>query len=186
MEIESTDFGQIINNKIGVLDLDQNGVIVISGNTIYGNVPAFPGKGILYGLNRWCAAGNNVVSGSFGGICVGNIEIDVANTGSIPVSLVSAYMSNIPLAGPITWKLLSGGPVHNSLPITIPVGQSANVTMQWTPPNPMTTLPWNGLYFVIVSSHQNFVDGYLYFGHNPALTITSQSRPENRICPPCY
>src|SRR5439155_9208111 len=35
MEIESTDFGQIINNKIGVLDLDQNGVIVISGNTIY-------------------------------------------------------------------------------------------------------------------------------------------------------
>ena len=178
MEIESADFGQIMNNNIGVLDLDQNGIIVISGNTVNGNV--------LYGLNRWCAAGNNVVSGSFGGICVGNIEIDLANTGSIPVSLVAAYMSNSPIAGPITWKLLSGGQGHNTLPITIPVGQSVNVTMQWTPPKSSFAMPWTGLYFIFVSSHQNFVDGYLYFGHNPALTITSQSRPENRICPPCY
>ena len=188
LEVESADFGQILNNKIGVLDLDQNGIIVISGNTIYGNDPYFDqGTGILYGLNRWCGSGNNVVSGSTNGACIGNIEIDITNTGSIPVNLVAAYMSNAAVPGPnLSWKLLSGGPSHNSFPITIPVGQSANVTLQWTPPPQLTTLPWNGLYFIFVSSHNNFVDGYLYFGHNPALTITSQSRPQNRICPPCY
>src|SRR5437762_1174411 len=48
LEVESADFGQILNNKIGVLDLDQNGIIVISGNTIYGNDPYFDqGTGIL-------------------------------------------------------------------------------------------------------------------------------------------
>jgi hypothetical protein len=187
LEVESATFGQITNNEIEMLDVDQNGILVISGNTILGNDPYYPGEAIRYGLNRWCAAGNEVVvTGSFSGVCIGNIEIDVANTGSIPVNLVAAYMSNIPLAGPISWKLLSGGTVHNSLPITIPVGQSVNVTMQWTPPSPLTALPWNGLYFIFVSSHDNFVDGYLYFEHNPALTITSQSRPQNRICPPCY
>ncbi len=188
LEVESADFGQITNNKIGMLDLDQNGILVVSGNTIYGNFSETPGIGVLYGTNRWCATGNNVfVSGSHNEqLCIGNIEIDIANTGSIPVNLVAVYVSNNPVAGPIAWKLLSGGPAHNSLPITIPVGQSVNVTMQWTPPQTSFAMPWTGLYFVFVSSHINFVDGYLYFGHNPALTITSQSRPENRICPPCY
>jgi hypothetical protein len=191
LEIESADFGQITNNRVGVLDLDQNGIVVVSGNTVYGNDPYYPGEGILWGnpphYNQWCAQGNNVVSGTNDITkCIGNIEIDVANTGSIPVNLVAAYMTNIPLSGPISWKLLSGGTVHNSLPITIPVGQSANVTMQWTPPATLTTLPWMDIYFIFVSSHDNFVDGHLYFGYNPALTITSQSRPENQICPPCY
>ena len=187
LEIESADFGQITNNKVGVLDLDQNGIVVISSNTIYGNDPSYPGQGILFGLNRWCASGNEVIlSGSQTGICVGNIEIDLVNTGSTPVNLVGAYMSNIPLSGPISWKLLSGGPVHTSLPIVIPVGQSANVTMQWTPPVGVGTLPWMDIYFLFVSSHNNFVDGHIYFGYNPALTVTSQSRPENQVCPPCY
>ncbi len=202
LEVESADFGQIMNNKSGMMDLAQDGILVFSGNTAYGNDPDYvpqpdgtacpsgTGTAICVGPNnRWCATGNNVVpQGKFfnSPACIGNIEIDIANTGSIPVNLVAAYMSNIPLAGPIAWKLLSGGAVHNSLPITIPVGQSVNVTMQWTPPPILTTLPWNGLYFIFVSSHENFVDGYLYFGHNPALTITSQSRPQNRICPPCY
>ncbi len=187
LEIESADFGQITNNKVGVLDLDQNGIVVISGNTIYGNDPSYPGDGILFGLNRWCASGNEIVlAGTQTGVCIGNIEIDLTNTGSIPVKLVAAYMSNIPLQGPISWKLLSSGTVHTSLPITIPVGQSANVTMQWTPPVGVGTLPWTDIYFLFVSSHNNFVDGHIYFGYNPALTVTQQSRPENQVCPPCY
>src|SRR5438034_2020577 len=32
-------------------------------------------------------------------------------------------------------------------------------------------MPWTGLYFVFVSSHINFVDGYLYFGHNPSTKL---------------
>lgn len=187
LEIESADFGQITNNKVGVLDLDQNGIVVISGNTIYGNDPSYPGEAILFGLNRWCASGNEVIlSGSQTGICVGNIEIDLVNTGSIPVNLVGAYMSGIPLAGPISWKLHSGGPIHSSLPIIIPVGQSANVTMQWTPPVGVGTLPWMDIYFLFLSSHNNYVDGHIYFGYNPALTVTSQSRPETQVCPPCH
>ncbi len=213
LEIESADFGQIMNNKAGMLDLDQNGIVVISGNTIYGNDSYYPGSnvcasgtatavcygcgngyacggvygGLVYG-NRWCAQGNNVViSGSHNDpACIGNLEIDITNTGSTTVNLIAAYMSGIPLAGPVTWKLFSGGASHSSLPITIPVGQSANVTMQWTPPPSSFALPWMDIYFIFVSSHNNFVDGHLYFGYNPALTIPSQSRPENRICPPCY
>jgi len=208
LEVECADFGQITNNKIGMLTIDQNGILVISGNTINGNDSNYTGTNICssgtatavcYGCgngypcgntygNRWCAQGNNVViSGSHNDpACIGNIEIDIANTGIVPVNLVAAYMSNIPLAAPISWKLLSGGTVHSSLPITIPVGQSANVTMQWTPPSTSFAMPWMDVYFIFVSSHSNFVDGHLYFGYNPALTIPSQSRPENRICPPCY
>lgn len=188
LEIESADFGQITSNKVGMFDLDQNGIVVVSGNTIYGNDPYYPGIAILYGQNRWCAAGNNViVSGSHNEqVCIGRIEIDVQNTGSIPTNLVAAYMSNIPVTGPLSWKLYSGGIVHNSLPITIPVGQSANVTMQWTPPPGLAALPWTDVYFIFVSSHNNFVDGHVYFGYNPALTVPGQSRPENQVCPPCY
>ena len=186
LEVESADFGQIVNNHAQVLDLDQNGILVISGNTLTGNDPYFSGPALRYGFNRWCAAGNNVVSGSTSGSCIGNIEIDLVNTGNLPVNLVAAYMSNVALAGPISWKLLSGGAIHNSLPITIPVGQGANVTMQWTPPVNVGTLPWTDIYFVFVSSHGNYVDGHIYFGYNPALTVTGQSRPVNQVCPPCY
>lgn len=213
LEVESADFGQITNNKIGMLDLDQNGIMVISGNTIYGNVSSYPGSSVCaggtatavcYGCssshpcgscsgnycygNRWCAAGNNqVVSGAHNeAFCIGTVEIDIQNTGSIPVNLVAAYMSNVALSGPVSWRLLSGGSTFNSLPVTIPVGQSANVTMQWTPPVGLGTLPWTDIYFVFVSSHGNYVDGHVYFGYNPALTVTSQSRPQNRVCPPCY
>ena len=213
LEVESADYGQISNNKMGMLDLDQNGILVISGNTIYGNDSYYPGSdvcasgtatAICYGCgnshpcgsasgtyvygNRWCAQGSNVISSGshLDASCIGNIEIDVTNTGSIPVNLVAAYMSNIPVTGPLSWKLQSGGSVHSGLPIKIPVGQSANVTMQWTPPPTSFAMPWMDVYFVFVSSHSNFVDGHLYFGYNPALTIPSQSRPENRICPPCY
>ena len=197
LEVESADFGQIVNNDIGMLDMDQNGILVISGNTVHGNDPYFPGNGscasgtataICYGLNRWCSAGNNVViSGSHNeAVCIGNVEVDVANTGSTSVTLVAAYMTGLPLSGPLSWHLTSGGPTSSSLPIVIPAGKSANVTMQWTPPSGTFAMPWTGLYFLFVSSHGNYVDGYLYFGHNPALTIQTQSRLQNRVCPPCY
>ena len=209
LEVESADFGQISNNKIGMLDLDQNGIIVVSGNTIYGNDPYYSGSDPIcaggtataacYGCgngyvcgngygNRWCAAGNNVfVSGAHNeATCIGTVEIDLINTGNVPVNLVAAFMSNVLVSGPVAWKILSGGPVHTSLPIVIPVGQGANVTMQWTPPQNLGTLPWTDIYFIFVSSHGNYVDGHVYFGYNPALTVTTQSRPENRVCPPCY
>ena len=197
LEVESASYGQLMNNKAGMLDLDQNGVLVISGNTVYGNDPYFPGNSncasgtataICYGTNRWCATGNNVViSGSHNeAVCIGNIEVDLINTGTISVTLANAFMTGIPVSGPVSWKLTSGGTLHSGLPITIPVGQSANVTMQWTPPSTAFQMPWAGLYFIFVSSNSNYVDGYLYFGHNPALTIQSQSRLENRTCPPCY
>jgi len=202
LEIESAVFGQVTNNKIGMLDMDQNGIMVVSGNTVYGNDPYFNGvwvngqivcqpgtaTAICFGYNGWCAQGNDVViAGTHNEVaCIGNIEIDLSNTGSTPVNLVAAYMSNVALSGPISWKLFSGGTVHHSLPITIPVGQSANVTMQWTPPPGLTTLPWTDIYFIFVSSHGNFVDGHIYFGYDPALTVPSQSRPQNQVCPPCY
>ncbi len=188
LEVESADFGQILNNKIGVLDVDQNGIVVIAGNTIYGNDSYFsPGTSILYGTNRWCGSGNNHLLGTANGACVGNIEIDIENTGSIPVNLVAAYMTSNPVLGSnLIWKLAQGGPSHISYPITIPVGDSANVTMNWTPPSGSFTMPWMDVYFIFLSSHNNFVDGHIYFGYSPALTITSQSRPEIQICPPCY
>ncbi len=220
LEVESADIGQVTGNTAGMMDFDQNGILLISGNTVYGNDTNYPGSSvcsggtataICYGCgnghpcgscdgtgycygNRWCTAANNVIiSGSHNeATCIGNIEIDITNTGSIPVNLVAAYMSNIPVSS-VSWKLLSGGPVHTysngipaGQPIVIPVGQGANVTMQWNPPKTLTTLPWTDIYFIFVSSHNNFVDGHIYFGYNPALTVTSQSRPENQVCPPCY
>jgi len=185
LEIESADQGQIINDTVASLDLDQNGVIVISGNNVNSNV--------LYGTNGWCATGNNKISGSITGNCVGNTEVDVMNTGSIPVKLISIYLSNIPLATGLSWQLASGHQVQcgttqsltcTQLPIIIPVGDMARITMAWTPPPGAFPLPWNYIYFIFVSSHSNFVDGYLYF--SIGLGLPMQSRLENRICPPCY
>jgi len=185
LEVESADQGQIINNTVTSLDLDQNGVIVISGNAV--------NRYVAYGANGWCATGNNRVSGSITGNCVGNTEVDVMNTGSIPVKLVAIYLSNIPLSASLSWQLASGHQVQcgttqsltcTQLPIIIPVGDMAQITMGWTPPPGAFPLPWNYIYFILVSSHSNFVDGYLYF--SIGLGLPMQSRLENRICPPCF
>jgi len=185
LEIESADLGQIINNVVGSLDLDQNGTIVIAGNIVNGTAK--------YGTNGWCGTGNNQISGSTTGTCIGNVEVDVSNTGSTPVKFVAVYMTNIPLAGSPSWQLASGNPTQcgnallatcNQLPIIIPVGDMAEITMGWTAPSGAFPLPWNYIYFIFVSSHQNYVDGYLYF--QQGLGMPLQSRLEQRICPPCY
>src|SRR5437773_2937416 len=185
LEIESADLGQIINNVVGSLDLDQNGTIVIAGNTVNGTAK--------YGTNGWCGTGNNQISGSTTGTCIGNVEVDVSNTGSIPTKFVAVYMTNIPLAGSPSWQLASGHPTQcgnallatcNQLPIIIPVGDMAEITMGWTAPSGAFPLPWKYIYFIFVSSHQNYVDGYLYF--QQGLGMPLQSRLEQRICPPCY
>ena len=185
LEIESADLGQIINNVVGSLDLDQNGTIVIAGNVVNGVAK--------YGTNGWCGTGNNQISGSITGTCIGNVEVDVENTGSTPVKFLQVYMTNIPLAGSPSWQLASGNPTQcgnallatcNQLPIIIPVGDMAQITMGWTPPSGAFPLPWNYIYFIFVSSHQNYVDGYLYF--QKGLGMPLQSRLEQRTCPPCY
>src|SRR5438128_2896946 len=201
LEIESADLGQIINNVVGSLDLDANGTIVIAGNTVTGatGCPAppigpIPGKSVCYGSNAWCGTGNNQVpAGQTYGNCIGNVEVDVRNTGSTPVKFVAVYMTNIPLAASPSWQLASGNPTQcgtvqlpicTSLPIVIPVGDMAEITMSWTAPSGAFPLPWNYIYFIFVSSHQNYVDGYLYF--QQGLGMPLQSRLEQRICPPCY
>jgi hypothetical protein len=198
LEIESADLGQIINNVVGSLDLDANGTVVIAGNTVTGaaGCPAPPvsGKSVCYGSNAWCGTGNNQIPpGQTLGNCTGNVEVDVANTGSTPVKFVAVYMTNIPLAGSPSWRLASGNPtqcgnallaVCNQLPIVIPVGDMAEITMGWTAPSGAFPLPWNYIYFIFVSSHQNYVDGYLYFQRGLGMPL--QSRLEQRICPPCY
>src|SRR6266567_1950837 len=201
LEIESADLGQIINNVVGSLDLDANGTIVIAGNTVTGaaGCPApplgpIPGKSVCYGSNAWCGTGNNQIpSGQIQGNCIGNVEVDVRNTGSTPVNFVAVYMTNIPLAGSPQWQLASGNPTQcgnallatcNQLPIMIPVGDMVEITMGWTAPSGAFPLPWNYIYFIFVSSHQNYVDGYLYF--QQGLGMPLQSRLEQRICPPCY
>src|SRR5467141_2090534 len=195
LEVESADLGQIINNTVGGLDLDWNGTIVVAGNTVTGAGATCPstGKIVCYGTNAWCGIGNNQVSGATSGTCVGNVEVDVRNTGSIPVKFLQVYMTNIPLAGSPSWKLESGNPTQcgnallatcNQLPIIIPIGDMAQITMGWTAPSGSFPLPWNYIYFIFVSSHQNYVDGYLYF--QKGLGMPLQSRLEQRICPPCY
>src|SRR2546422_7952875 len=185
LEIESADLGQIINNVVGSLDLDQNGTIVIAGNVVNGTAK--------YGTNGWCGTGNNQISGSTTGTCIGNVEVNVANPGSTPVKFLQVYMTNIPLAGGLSWQLASGhltqcgsgqSATCTLLPIVIPVGDMAQITMGWTAPSGSFPLPWNYIYFIFVSSHQNYVDGYLYF--QQGLGMPLQSRLEQRICPPCY
>src|SRR5437879_3436308 len=201
LEIESADLGQIINNVVGSLDLDANGTIVIAGNTVTGaaGCPAppigpIPGKSVCYGSNAWCGTGNNQIPpGQTNGNCIGNVEVDVRNTGSTPVTFVAVYMTNIPLAASPSWQLASGNPTQcgtvqlpicTSLPIVVRVGDMAEITMSWTAPSGAFPLPWNYIYFIFVSSHQNYVDGYLYF--QKGLGMPLQSRLEQRICPPCY
>jgi len=198
LEIESADLGQIINNVVGSLDLDANGTIVIAGNTVTGATgcpaPPIAGKSVCYGSNAWCGTGNNQIpTGQTNGSCIGNVEVDVRNTGSTPVTFVAVYMTNIPLAATLSWHLASGNPTQCGnvqlatciqLPIIIPVGDMAEITMGWTAPSGAFPLPWNYIYFIFVSSHQNYVDGYLYF--QQGLGMPLQSRLEQRICPPCY
>src|SRR5207244_3651394 len=112
LEIESADLGQIINNVVGSLDLDQNGTIVIAGNIVNGTAK--------YGTNGWCGTGNNQISGSTTGTCIGNVEVDVRNTGAATVKFVAVYMTNIHLAGVPSWQLASGNPTQcgNALLVT--------------------------------------------------------------------
>jgi len=71
-----------------------------------------------------------------------------------------------------------------SLPIIIPTGEIARITMGWTPPSASTfPLPWNYIYFTFFSRYENYVDGYLYFTYGLGLQI--ESRLANRVCPPC-
>jgi hypothetical protein len=195
LEIESADLGQIINNSVGSLDLDWNGTIVIAGNTVTGaSTCQHTSNSVCYGNNAWCGTGNNQIPpGQTQGNCIGNVEVDVRNTGSIPVKFVQVYMTNIPLAAGLSWQLASGNPTQCGsgqsatcmlLPIIIPVGDMAQITMGWTAPSGAFPLPWNYIYFIFVSSHQNYVDGYLYF--QKGLGMPLQSRLEQRICPPCY
>src|SRR5256884_225234 len=198
LEVESADLGQIINNVVGSLDLDANGTIVIAGNTVTGATgcpaPPIAGKSVCYGSNAWCGTGNNQIpSGQTNGSCIGNVEVDVRNTGSTPVTFVAVYMTNIPLVGVPSWQLASRNPTQcgsgqsatcTLLPIVIPVGDMVEITMGWTAPSGAFPLPWNYIYFIFVSSHQNYVDGYLYF--QQGLGMPLQSRLEQRICPPCY
>ncbi len=185
-EMESADFGQVQNNWIGgVLDMDQNGVVAISGNTVVGNA--------LYGTNGWCGTAYNTIQGTTSGTCVGNLSLDILNTGAIPVKLVQVYVSNAPMSGGLSWSLASGKQVQcgallaatcTSLPIIIPVGEMARITFAWTPPSASNyALPWNYIYFTFVSRYENYVDGYLYFTLGLGLQI--ESRLTNRICPPC-
>src|SRR3989441_7908815 len=152
LEIESADLGQIINNVVGSLDLDQNGTIVIAGNTVNGTAK--------YGTNGWCGTGHNQISGATTGTCIGNVEVDVRNTGSATVKFVAVYMTNIPLAGGPSWQLASGDPTQcgnallatcNQIPIVIPVGDMVEITMGWTAPSGSFPLPWNYIYFIFVS-----------------------------------
>src|SRR2546427_5144900 len=198
LEIESADLGQIINNVVGSLDLDANGTIVIAGNSVTGATgcpaPPIAGKSVCYGSKAWCGTGKHQISScTTDGRCIGNVEVDVRNTGSTPVTFVAVYMTNIPLVGVPSWQLASRNPTQcgsgqsatcTLLPIVIPVGDMVEITMGWTAPSGAFPLPWNYIYFIFVSSHQNYVDGYLYF--QQGLGMPLQSRLEQRICPPCY
>src|SRR6266699_803322 len=188
LEIESADLGQIINNVVGSLDFDANGTIVIAGNTVTGATgcpaPPIAGKSVCYGSNAWCGTGNNQIpSGQTNGSCIGNVEVDVRNTGSTPVTFVAVYMTNIPLVGVPSWQLASGNPTQcgsgqsatcTLLPIVIPVGDMVEITMGWTAPSGAFPLPWNYIYFIFVSSHQNYVDGYLYFQQGLGMPLQSR------------
>ena len=197
LEVESADLGQIVNNTVGGLDLDWNGTIVVAGNVVTGTGPGATcpstGKIVCFGTNAWCGVGNNQISGTTSGACIGNVEVDVRNTGATPVKFLQVYMTNIPLAAGLSWQLASGNPTQcgnaqsltcSILPIIIPVGDMAEITMGWTAPSGSFPLPWNYIYFIFVSSHQNYVDGYLYF--QKGLGMPLQSRLEQRTCPPCY
>ncbi len=185
MEVEAVNFAQITGNVVAWLDIDQDGAVVISDNTVNGDV--------TFGTNGWCATGNNAVSGSTGGSCIGQIEVDVANTGSVPVTLRAIYIDSGLFTVAVSWSLSSGGSVQcgatvqpapcNQLPVVIPVGQTARITMGWTPPKSGFLVPWLDVYFAFVSSHSNFVDGHLYFASG--LVMTDHSRLLNRVCPPC-
>src|SRR5437660_1638642 len=178
LEIESADLGQIINNVVGSLDLDQNGTIVIAGNIVNGTAK--------YGTNGWCGTGNNQISGSTTGTCIGNVEVDVRNTGSATVKFVAVYMTKIPLAGVPSWQLASGDPTQcgnallatcNQLPIVIPVVDMAEITMSCTVPSGAFTLLWIYIYFILVSSQES--PGSVSTGGNPRRKISKVVDPRD-------
>lgn len=68
----------------------------------------------------------------------------------------------------------------NYLPVVIPVGQTAQITLGWTPPKSGFQVPWLDVYVVMVLSNSNFVDGHLYFASGLGMTI--HSRQLSRVC----
>ncbi len=184
LEAEADGTATVVGNTAGGFDDDGNGAAVVSGNTFNGNVS--------YGQDGWCAAGNNKVTGTTTGTCNGQVALNLVNTGSIPVTLRSIYVDRKPSTA-VSWTLGPGATLQcgnslqttpcTQLPIVIPVGQGAQLTLTWTPPPSGVETVGLDIYVILVSSHSNFVDAHLYMGAD--LTITSQSHPLPRICPPC-
>ncbi len=183
LEAEADGTATVTGNTAASFDDDGNGAAIVSGNTFTGAVS--------YGQDGWCASGNNK-AGSTSGTCNGQVVINIENTGSIPVILTSIYVDRNPSTA-ISWTLGPGSTLQcgsnfqttpcSQLPIIIPVGQTAQLTITWTPPPSGVEAIGLDVYIVLVSSHSNFVDGHLYLGSD--LTITSQSRQTPRVCPPC-
>ena len=185
LEAEDDTFAQVTGNTAGSLDIDGDGAVAVSGNTING--------GVSWGRDGWCAAGNNRITGSQTGTCAGQVTISVLNTGAIPVTLQAVYIGGTPTTGSIGWTLGPGLPLQcggtvqstvcNSLPIVIPVGSTAQVTLGWVPPGSGFTMQGLDVYILLVSLHGDFVDAHLYLPSG--LILSSQSRPVQGICPPC-
>ncbi len=185
LEAEDDTFAQVTGNIAGSLDIDGDGAVAVSGNTING--------GVSWGRDGWCAAGNNKITGSQTGTCAGQITISILNTGAIPVTLQSVYIGGVPTTGSISWTLgpgvalQCGSTVQSTpcavLPIVIPVGRTAQVTLGWVPPGSGFTMQGLDIYALMVSSHGDLVDAHLYMPSG--LTISSQSRPVQGVCPPC-
>ncbi len=184
LEAEADGTATVTGNTAAGFDDDGNGAAVVSGNTFNGDVS--------YGQDGWCASGNNVVTGSTTGACTGQVTLNIVNTGSIPVTLRSLYIDRQP-STVVSWTLAPGSPLQcgntvqttscPQLPIIIPVGQGAQLTLTWTPPSSGKETIGLDIYLVLVSSHSNYVDAHLYMGAD--LTMTSQSRTLARECPPC-
>ncbi len=182
LEAEADGTATVTGNTAASFDDDGNGAAIVSGNTFSG--------GISYGQDGWCASGNNI--GSTSGTCTGQVTLNIVNTGSIPVTLRSLYVDRQPSTA-LNWTLAPGAPLQcgntvqttlcSQLPIIIPVGQGAQLTLTWTPPPSGKETIGLDIYLVLVSSHSNYVDAHLYMGAD--LTMTSQSRTLARECPPC-
>ncbi len=185
LETEDVNTAQVTLNHAAGLETDGNGAIAVSGNT-------FGSNGITYGRDSWCAAAGNTASGGTTGTCVGTVRVDVENTGGTTVNLQALYVGRTPSAS-VSWVLASGqqemcGSVLQSaactvLPIVIPTGQTAQLTLVWAPANSGFVMTTVDVPVDLVSTHSNFVHGDLYFGIG--LLMPSSSRLLNRVCPPC-
>ncbi len=185
LETEDDNTAQVTLNHAAGLETDGNGAIAVSGNT-------FGGNGITFGRDSFCAAAGNTASGGTTGSCIGSVRVDVENTGGTILKLQALYVDQNPSAS-VSWVLASGqqeqcGSVLQSiactvLPIVVPIGQTAQVSMVWAPANSGFVMTTVDLAFDLVSMHSNYVHGDLYFGIG--LLMPGTSRLLNRVCPPC-